>query len=69
VKLMTPKGPYDVAIARLAEANLHFADRDKDREMMVTDHVYDHQVDADIQKRKRLITGQSEYDLERHSYD
>ncbi|CAM3905088.1 DUF4407 domain-containing protein [Mucilaginibacter galii] len=69
VKLMSPKGPYDVAVARLAEANIHFAERDKDREMVVTDEVFDHQVDADIQKRKKLITGQSDYDLERHSYD
>ena len=69
VKLMSPKGPYDVAVARLAEANIHFAERDKDREMVVTDEVFDHQVDADIQKRKKLITGQSDYDMERHSYE
>jgi hypothetical protein len=69
VKLMSPKGPYDVAVARMAEANIHFAERDKDREIVVTDEVFDHQVDTDIQKRKKLISGQSDYDLERHSYD
>src|SRR5205823_5387921 len=30
VKLMSPRGPYDVAVARIAEANIHFADRDRD---------------------------------------
>jgi hypothetical protein len=69
VKLMSPKGPYDVAVARLADANIHFAEKDRDREIIVTDEVFDHQVDADIQRRKKMISGQSDYDLERHSYD
>jgi hypothetical protein len=69
VKLMSPKGPYDVAVARLADANIHFAEKDRDREIIVTDEVFDHQVDADIQRRKKLISGQSDYDLERHTYD
>jgi hypothetical protein len=69
VKLMSPKGPYDVAIGKMAEANMHFAERDKERDIEVTDSVYDHNLDADVQKRKKLITGQSEYDLGRHRYD
>ncbi|TSD64615.1 DUF4407 domain-containing protein [Inquilinus sp. KBS0705] len=69
VKLMSPKGPYDTAIAKTAEANNHFAERDKEREIMVTDDTYDHSLDADIKRRKQIITGQSEYDLGRHSYD
>lgn len=69
VKLMSPKGPYDTAIAKLAEANNHFADKDKDREIAVTDNTYDHGLDADIARRKQIITAQSEYDLGRHSYD
>jgi len=69
VKLMSPKGPYDVAVAQIAEANIHFAERDKDREIVVTDEVFDHQVSSDVQKRKKIITGQTDYDLEQHSYD
>ncbi|WP_345954478.1 DUF4407 domain-containing protein [Mucilaginibacter sp. PAMB04168] len=69
VKLMTPKGPYDVALAQMTEANIHFAERDKDREITVTDNVYDHQVDTDIQKKKKIISAQSDYDFERHSYE
>jgi hypothetical protein len=69
VKLMSPRGPYDTAIAKAAEASNHFADRDKEREITVIDNTYDHNLDADIKRRKQIITGQSEYDLGRHSYD
>jgi len=69
VKLMSPKGPYDVALAKISEANIHFAEKDKDRDIAVTDSVYDYHLDTDIEKRKKLIAGQSEYDIERHQYD
>jgi hypothetical protein len=69
VKLMSPKGPYDVAIARLAEANIYAAEKDRDRDMAVTDETYDHQLTTDIDRRKRIITGQSDYDYGRHSYE
>lgn len=52
VKLMSPKGPYDVAIAKTAEANIHFAERDKERENTVTDNIYDHSVGTDIERRR-----------------
>ena len=69
VKLMSPKGPYDVAIAKISEANMHFAERDKEREVSVTDNVYDHQLEEDIARKKKLISGQSAYDLHKHRYD
>jgi hypothetical protein len=69
VKLMSPKGPYDTAIAKTAEANLYMADKEKDRDITVTDNTYDHNLDTDIQRRKKIISSQSDYDLERHSYD
>ncbi|MCJ8210499.1 DUF4407 domain-containing protein [Mucilaginibacter sp. RS28] len=69
VKLMSPTGPYDVAISKLAEANLHLAEKEKERDIEVTDKVYDHHLDTDVEQRKKLITGQSEYDLGRHSYE
>jgi hypothetical protein len=58
-----------VALAKISEANIHFAEKDKDRDIAVTDSVYDYHLDKDVEKRKRLITGQSEYDIERHQYD
>jgi hypothetical protein len=69
VKLMSPKGPYDVAISKLSEADIHFAERDKERNIEVTDSVYDHHLGSEIEKHKKIITAQSDYDLERHSYD
>ncbi len=69
VKLMSPRGPYDVATYRIAEANIHFADRDRDRDIAVTDNTFDYQLGADVERRKRIITTQSDFDLERHSYD
>ena len=69
VKLMSPKGPYDVALGKLYEADVHYAERDKERNIEVTDSVYDHHLEEEIQKQKRIITAQSDYDLERHRYD
>lgn len=69
VKLMSLRGPYDVAIAKISEANIHYAEKDKERDMAVTDEVYDYHLENDIQHRKQLIRGQSEYDLGRHSYE
>ncbi|MDN3581854.1 DUF4407 domain-containing protein [Mucilaginibacter flavus] len=69
VKLMSPKGPYDTAIAKTVEANLYMADKEKDRDITVTDNTYEHNLDADVQRRKKIISNQSDYDLERHRYD
>jgi hypothetical protein len=69
VKLMSPKGPYDVAVSKLSEADIHYAERDKERNMEVTDSVYDHHLGSEIEKQKRIISAQSDYDIERHSYD
>jgi hypothetical protein len=69
VKLMSPKGPYDVAIGKVSEANLYYAEKDKDREIEVTDRIFDHNVDVDTERQKKTITAQSDYDFERHSYD
>src|SRR6201992_1647931 len=69
VKLMSPKGPYDVAIGKVSEANLYYAEKDKDREIEVTDRIFDHNVDVDTDRQKKISTAQSEYDFERHSYD
>ena len=69
VKLMSPKGPYDVAVGKMSEANIYYAERDKDREMKVTDNVFDHNLEADIDRKKKIITAQSEWDLGHETYD
>jgi len=69
VKLMSPKGPYDVAVSKLYDADIHYAEREKERNITVTDSVYDHHLEEDIEKQKKIISAQSDYDLERHRYD
>ncbi len=69
VKLMSARGPYDVAVAKIEEANSHYAERDREHEIAVTDETFDHRLKTDIGKRKTTITGQAEHDLGRHRYD
>jgi hypothetical protein len=63
VKLMSPKGPYDVAVAKIAEANMYMADRDKDLNITVTDNTYDHSLETDVERRKRVISSESKYEF------
>lgn len=69
VKLMSPKGPYDVAVNKVSEANIYYAEKDKERDMKVTDSIYDHHLETDIERQKKVITAQSDYDFDHHSYD
>jgi hypothetical protein len=69
VKLMSPRGAYDAALSRIEEANLHFADKDRDKDITVTDNVFDHDVETETQKRRRIITDKAAYDLERYRFD
>ncbi|PJJ83137.1 DUF4407 domain-containing protein [Mucilaginibacter auburnensis] len=68
VKLMSPKGAYDVAIAKMGEADIHYAERDKERDMAITDSVFDHHLDADVTNRKKALMGQSEANMERYRH-
>jgi hypothetical protein len=69
VKLMSPRGAYDVALVKTAEADEHLANKERDKTIASIDDVYDHSRSTETAKRKQLITRQSEYDLERHQFD
>jgi hypothetical protein len=69
VKLMSPRGPYDVAVSKISEADIYYAEKDKDRHITATDSVYDYELDSEIEGRKRKIAGQSEYDAGRYNYE
>jgi hypothetical protein len=69
VKLMSPKGPYDVAVNKVSEANIYYAEKDKERDMKVTDEIYNHSLETDVERKKKIITAQSEWDLGHESYD
>jgi hypothetical protein len=53
----------------MGEAGEYYAEKDKEREIKVTDSIFDHHLDTDVAKNKKIITAQSDYDFERHSYD
>ncbi|HEY9535429.1 MAG TPA: DUF4407 domain-containing protein [Mucilaginibacter sp.] len=69
VKLMSPKGPYDVAIAKTHEANVYYAERDKERDIEVIDSVYKDHVDEDIKRRRNTLSNRTGQDRDRHRYD
>jgi len=70
VKLMSPKGPYDIAVAKIAEADIHYAEKHKERNIEVTNNIYADHLDSDIKRTKKKITTQpDDYEMERHSYD
>jgi hypothetical protein len=69
VKLMSPKGPYDVALAKTQEANIYYADKDKQRDITVIDSVYDNHIDEDIKRRRRTLANRGDNDRDRHRYD
>lgn len=69
VKLMSPKGPYDVAMAKTYEANVYYAERDKERDIEVIDSVYKDHVDEDVKRRRGTLSNRTGLDRDRHRYD
>jgi len=65
VKLMSPKGPYDVALGKTEEANLHFAEKDMEQDITVTDAVQDHRINTNINLSKNSITKRAERKMSR----
>ena len=65
VKLMSPRGPYDVALSKIEEANLHFAEKDMEQDITVTDAVQDHRINTNIDLTKNSITRRAERRMER----
>ena len=69
VKLMSNRGPYDVAIANVEDSVIHQSYRGKDYEVAVTDGVYDTRVDTEIGKQKQIIRGDAERALRDYSLE
>ena len=49
---MADRGPYDMALQYLDEAGKHFARKDRDLEMSLTDDLHPHRYNAEFNKRK-----------------
>ncbi|MGB4775234.1 MAG: DUF4407 domain-containing protein [Daejeonella sp.] len=55
VKLMSNKGPYDVALQNVEDASIHGSYKHKDYDIAATDGVQDTKIEAEIDHRKQLI--------------
>ena len=69
VKLMSPRGAYDLAISKINKADEYYAELDMEKHIEVTKTTYDHRLEKDIDRERKIISNQSDYDFERHSYD
>ncbi len=63
VKLMSDKGPYDVALQNIESVAVHQSDREKDHNIGVTDNVQDTRNDTETEKQKILIKRRTEREL------
>lgn len=64
VKLMSDKGPYDVALQNIESVAIHNSEKEKDHEIIVTDNTLDTLNNAEIDKKKILIERRVKKDLE-----
>jgi hypothetical protein len=64
VKLMSDRGPYDVALQNLESVAMHQSERNRDHEIEVTDQTQETLNGAEIDKKKVLIGRKLKRDLE-----
>lgn len=69
VKMMSSRGPYDRSVENMEIAQEHTSDRDKEFEVDVTDNVQETRVSAETEKRKEIIKGKAERDLQKYDWD
>ncbi|MEJ6980951.1 DUF4407 domain-containing protein [Pedobacter sp. P351] len=69
VKLMSPVGPYDIALQNIELSAVHGSYKNKDFDIAVTDGVQDTKVETEIHKQKQIITGKSARELENYDWD
>lgn len=69
VKLMSNKGPYDVAVQNIDDIFMYKSVKTKDEDIAVTDGVHETKVDTEIDKQKQIVTRSSARDLEKYDWD
>ena len=69
VKLMSNRGPYDVALQNIEESAMHGSYKGKDYEIAVTDGIQDTKVDTEVEKQKELIRRSSVRDLREYNVE
>lgn len=63
VKLMSDRGPYDVALQNIESVAIHNSEKERDHEIIVTDNTLDTLNEAEIGKKKVLIERRVKKDL------
>jgi hypothetical protein len=63
VKLMSGRGPYDMAIQNIEQVQVHHSDQDRDYEIAVTDGIQETRISTETEKRKAMIKTQAYQDL------
>jgi hypothetical protein len=69
VKLMSSRGPYDVAVQNIEDSAIHGSFKNKDYEITVTDGVQDTRVETEIDKQKHLIRERTAHEIKNYSFD
>lgn len=69
VKLMSPTGPYDIALQNVEHSAVYGSYKNKDFDIAVTDGVQETKVETEIHKQKQIITGKSSRELENYPWD
>ena len=67
VKLMSNRGPYDVALENIEGSAMHGSYKGKDYEVAVTDGIQETKVDTEVEKQKELIRRKSVRELQEYN--
>ena len=69
VKLMSNKGPYDIALQNVEESAVYGSYKDKDVDLAVSDGILDTRVETEIDKQKKIIKSRSAAELKDYSWE
>ncbi len=69
VKLMSNRGPYDIALQNVEESAVYGSHKGKDYSIAVTDGVQETRIESEIEKRKRVIRENAANATEGYTWD
>ena len=69
VKMMSSRGPYDHSVGNMETVQEYASDKDRAFEVEVTDNVQETRVQTETEKRKEIIKGKAERDLQNYDWD
>src|SRR5690606_23688104 len=69
VKMMSTMGPYDFSVDHIETAQVYSSEKDRDYEVEVVDGIQDTRVQTETEKKKIIIKGKAERDLQNYDWD